>query len=461
MASPRSQPLSALPESRQAASLLIRKYFRRIAVSSETSYALLARTLQGVMMLAAGAAVVCCLSLDQQGYFFSFMSFGALLQMGDFGLSYAVLNNANHLSSIGQRSRLAGLFSRAIWLNCGTSLLLAVVVGLTGFQVFSAGRNTSELTRLVWLYPWISFVCAMFLAQLTAPGISFVEGGISVVAAWRFRFLQELLSGPVLILLFSYGFGLWSLVLFWISRFVVSATWLWMTKPPFDAATSFTWREWYTEVWPFQWKMGLSALSGFLVFQAINPIVLAEQGLKAAGQFGFSLAIMNMVLMVTTVWPISKAAHYANLLSTRQFQKLRRSFREVTLLSTLFAFCSAMGISIILWWFTHIRLPHVDRLADWFTTTALLATGVLHHIVCCFAVLLRAERREPLLWVSVIGGMLTLPVLWIPAHYGKPQSIAATNLCCTFVGLLLVYFIYQRRVALWKPGIELSIESCP
>ncbi len=234
-----------------------------------------------------------------------------------------------------------------------------------------------------------------------------------------------------------------------------------MTKPPFDAATAFTWREWHAEVWPFQWKMGLSALSGFLVFQAINPIVLAEQGLKAAGQFGFSLAIMNMVLMVTTVWPISKAAHYANLLSTRQFQKLRHSFLEVTIRSTLFAFCSTLGISIILWWLTYIRLPYVDRLADWLTATALLAAGVVHHIVYCFAVLLRAERREPLLWVNGIGGMLTIAVLWISAHFGKPQSIAATNLCCAVVGLLLVYFIYQRRIALWKKGIELSVESRP
>lgn len=412
-------------------------------------------------MLVVAATVVWHLSPDEQGYFFSFMSFGALLQMGDFGLSYAVLHNANHLSSIGQESRLGGLFSRAIGLNCKTSLVFSCIVGLGGVQLFSAAQQTSELTRLVWFYPWMFFVGATFLAQLIVPGIAFVEGGISAVAAWRFRFFQELLSGPVLIFCLARGFGLWSLSIFWIFRFAVSATWLWKLKPRSNAATTFSYREWHQEVWPFQWKMGLSAISGFLVFQAINPIVLAEQGPKVAGQFGFSLAIMNMILMVTTVWPISKAAHYGNLISTSQFEKLRHSFLEVTLRSTLFSLCTAIGISTILWWLTHIGMAYVDRLADWVTTSTLMAAAVVHHIVYCFAVLLRAERREPLLWVSIIGGMLTVTALWLSAHCAKTQGIAGTNLGCAFVGLLLVFLIFHRRLAFWITSQKTSAESLP
>ena len=412
-------------------------------------------------MLVVGATVIWRISPDEQGYFFSFMSFGALLQMGDFGLSYAVLHNANHLSSIGQKSRLAGLFSRAIGLNSITSLVSSIVVGLIGVQLFSAAQQTSDFPQLVWFYPWMCFVGAIFLAQLIVPGIAFVEGGVSAVVAWRFRFFQELSSGPVLVFCLAYGFGLWSLAVFWVCRFAMSATWLWRHKPRSNDSVAFSHGEWRREVWPFQWKIGLSALSGFLVFQAINPIVLAEQGPKVAGQFGFSLAIMNMVLMVTTVWPISKAAHYGNLISTVRFKQLRHSFLEVTLHSTLLSLCAAIGISSILWWLAHIRMAHVDRLADWFTTSTLMAAAVVHHIVYCLAVLLRAERREPLLWINLIGGTLTVIALWLSAHFGNPHGIAATNLACAFVGMVLVYVIFRRRMAFWTATQSGTIESPP
>lgn len=281
-------------------------------------------------MFVVGAVVIWRLSPIEQGYFFTFMSAGALLQLGDFGLSYAVLHNANHLLSIGQESRLSGLFLRVFWLNCKLSFVFATLVGLVGMQLLGAAQEASVHAQLVWYYPWIIFVCAVFLAQLTVPGIAFVEGGISAVSAWRFRFFQDSLSGPILIGFLLYGFGLWSLTAFWVVRFVLSATWLWTKKPGNSCVNSFTYQEWYHEVWPFQWRMGLSALSGYLSNQAMNPIVLAEQGPKIAGQFGFSLAIMNMVLMVTTVWPISKAAQYGNLISTKRFQELRRSFLHVT-----------------------------------------------------------------------------------------------------------------------------------
>jgi hypothetical protein len=430
-------------------------------VSQEAVYALLARILQGVMMLVVGVTVIWRLSPAEQGYFFSFMSFGALLQMADFGISYAVLHQANHLASIGQTSRLHGLFSRAIGLNCKSSLAFSSLVCLSGVLIFSAAQQTPEITRIVWLHPWLAFVGAMFLAQLIVPGIAFVEGGVSAIAAWRFRFYQELLSGPVLVLCLAYGFGLWSLAAFWIFRFALSAIWLWRNKPRSNNTTAFGYREWYQEVWPFQWKIGLSALNGFLVFQAINPIVLAEQGPTVAGQFGFSLAIMNMVLMVTTVWPISKAAHYGNLISTKQFDTLRHGFWQVTLPSSLLALCAALGISIVLGCLTILKIPHLDRLADWLTTSTLLAAAVVHHIVHCCAVVLRAERREPLLLINIIGGILTVFALWLSARFGNPHAIAATNLCCTLAGLLLVYFIFRRRMAFWRATQAPFAESSP
>ena len=49
------------------------------------------------------------MSSTGQGYYFAFISFGILLQLCDFGLSYASLQAASHLLAIGRRSAMKAL----------------------------------------------------------------------------------------------------------------------------------------------------------------------------------------------------------------------------------------------------------------------------------------------------------------------------------------------------------------
>ena len=53
----------------------------------EIVLALLTRGTQGLALLAAGICVVLRLSPIEQGVFFVYMSFGALLNLSDFGLA--------------------------------------------------------------------------------------------------------------------------------------------------------------------------------------------------------------------------------------------------------------------------------------------------------------------------------------------------------------------------------------
>jgi len=71
----------------------------------------------------------------------------------------------------------------------------------------------------------------------------------------------------------------------------------------------------------------------------------------------------------------------------------------------------------------------------------------VHHMVQCFAVVLRAERREPLMPISVVGGLLTVLVVWIAARYGGTPEIALANLSCALVGIPIAFAYYQRFMA--------------
>jgi hypothetical protein len=396
-------------------------------------------------MLAAALCVAWRLGVEEQGLFFVFMSFGALLQLCDFGLSYAVLQTASHFRITDDKARFSRFRSQANRINLVALSVATIVIGGLGAVIISS-RPDAGHASLNWAGPWIGFVIAVFVAQLVNLKVVLIEGARSAITAWRFRLFQEGLGGCVFVAALLSGAGLWSLCAYWGTRPALAALWLWyegMRVMPFEPSDggTFNWRK---DVWPFQWRIGLSGLSGFMIFQAFNPIVLIEQGTSIAGRFGMSLAMMNMLLLVTTVWPLSQVSRYVGLIAQRKFHEVQRAFWRMLAGSSAFAVLLALGLLIALWWLNENGISLATRLADMQTTGALLLAAVVHHVVQCFAVILRAERREPLLTASVIGGLLTVLAVWLAARYGGPRDIALANPGCALIGIPVVLAYYRR-----------------
>lgn len=416
----------------------------------EVIIALLTRGTQGLVLLGAAICVVWRLNPVEQGVFFVYISLGALLQMSDFGLSYASLQNASHLAIPGNEGSFARFRLKAHRLNFAIMLGAVVLVGALGALILSSRLN-AEHPGIPWAASWAAFMFAVFLTQLVNLELTLIEGGKSPPLAWSVRFFQELISGAVLVGALLSGVGLWSLAAYWATRFGFVALWLSASRSAFDqpsgsADTTFSWRK---EVWPFQWKIGVSILCGFLIFQAFNPIVLVEQGPVVAGQFGMSLALMNMLIMVTTVWPLSQAARYGGLIRRERFEELRHAFWPMCIASSLVAASAALALFLTLLWMTEHRLQYVGRFADTLTTGLLLATAVAHHVTTCFAVVLRAERRDPTLPFTVVGSVVLIAAIWSCARYGEPSDIALANLLITSPGIPLVIFLYWRQKNRW------------
>ena len=422
---------------------------------SEVILALLTRGTQGLVLVGAAICVVWRLSPVEQGIFFVYVSLGALLQQSDFGLAYASLQTASHLAIPGGEGRFARFRHKAHRLNLRILSAAVVLVGIVGALVLSSRLNT-EHAEVHWAASWVAFMFAVFLTLLVNLELALIEGGKSPSLAWSVRFLQELFSGAVFIGALIGGAGLWSLTAYWVARFAFTALWLSNTRSGFDrpfgpADATFSWRK---EVWPFQWKIGLSVLCGFLIFQAFNPIVLFEQGPVVAGQFGMSLALMNMLVIVTTVWPLSQAARYGGLIRRERFEELRHSFWPMCVASSMVATLAALTLFLALMWAAENKLRYVDRFADTVTTGLLLATAVAHHVTHCFSVVLRAERRDPTLPFTVFGSVLLVVVIWICARYGGPQQIALANLAITLPGVPIVMVLYWQRKARWLTSSE-------
>ena len=405
------------------------------ALAPEARWALLTRGVQGLGALVAVACVVRLYGVELQGLFFSFLSLAALIQLGDFGVGYASLQMAGHLRARGQAQAAAQLRRQArarglAWL-VGSGLLIGAAVAL----VLPVPNAQS------WLGAWAALALAALALQWVQVELFWLEGARSVGLAWRLRCAQEVLGACAIIGALLAGAGLWSLPAYFGTRALVPLPWLRGVPPTPSVDTGFNWRR---DLWPFQWRIGLSALAGFLVFQAMNPLVLAAQGAAAAGRLGIGLAVMNMLLLLCTAWPLSQAARFAGLLAQRQAGRVSERLNR-----TLWPSLSLAGLMALGAWGAVAALLHIfaglaERLPDLLTLALLLLAGLAHQATACLAVVLRAERLEPLLRLSVFGGVASLVLVAAVAQVAGLPAVAATHLVCTLAGLCIAHRHYRR-----------------
>lgn len=405
----------------------------------------------GILMLAVAFLTTIRLGPAEQGFFFAFLSFSALIQLADFGLSYATLQTASHYRGSGRSADLARFAACAFRWNLGIASTATVIVALVGASIFSLRNNNTGGEIIRWAWPWIWLMLGVFAAQLTAPAIALREGAGQVEQVWRLRLFQEWISGASCLAALGFGLGLGSLAVMWGCRAIVAG--IWLTRAEQFAAKAdtqpFSLRQWMAEIWPFQWRIGLSTLSGYLVFRVATVIVLLEQGPILAGQYGMAIAMMNMLLSFTTAWPMSQATRYGMLIAGNRFEELRRRLPVMIIASSLLAAILAASLSIVFWFIDSLGLGFAARLTDPGTTAIVLASAVVHHIVICFAMPLRAERREPFLLASIFGGIVTATAIWIAAHYGTARDIALTNLIFAIIGIPIAYHLFQIRNRYW------------
>jgi hypothetical protein len=401
----------------------------------------------GFLMLAIAWLATQRLTSVEQGYFFSFLSFGALVQLADFGLSYASLQTAGRLAGMNRLRELPAL-SRTVgrW-NLYASGLAVTVVAAIGGATLSVGGSGAVKTPADWIGPWLAYLMAVLVDQLTVPRIALREGSGKVLEMWRLRLAQEWAAGAACLGALAAGEALWSLTAYAAARAALAVCWLGVGDP-LRADTGhpdFSLKQWMTEVWPFQWKIGLSGLSGFLIFRAFSPILFLEKGPVMAGQFGLAISLMNLLISVSSAWPMSQAARYSTWIAAGRYRDLHGEFPRLLGYSTALAATAAATLAAALWAAREMGLNVALRLTEPRTTAIILAAAVAHHVVRCLAMFLRAEGREPLLVPSVVGGTVTVSIVWLTAHYGTLTEVAVANLLLAAAGIPVAFFLLRLR----------------
>ena len=455
-------PTTAPDPSAQAS--FFRRCLHLVGLDRAIGFTLLARGWSSIAGLVTLRLIAKHLSLDEQGYYYTFGSLVALQIVFELGFSSVILQLASHEAALltiapdgaitGDpiaHQRLASVLQRSIRWYVIASVLMTICVIPTGIHFFRVHHMLDK--PVAWLFPWVAVVlAAMFTFQID-PIFSFLEGCGFVPQVARTRFWQAFIGSLLAWTALLTHHGLFAPALLIAGQAIAGSAWIFTKRNLLSAllrlrvgANSISW----AEVWPFQWRIAVSWLSGYFISQLFNPILFVYWGPAAAGQMGMSLTLMNAISTVSLSWVYTKAAPFGQMIARKQYDLLDRVFFRAITQSTIL--CAAG--SFALWCgdfylYSHHR-DFSTRILPPLPFGLLMMVPVLAQIVNSEALYLRAHKQEKFLINSVLGAtFIALSTYFLGKRYAALGMVSGFLAVSLFIGLGLGTYTFTKYRKLW------------
>jgi hypothetical protein len=398
----------------------------------------------------------------EQGYYFTFYSLLGLQVFFELGFNYVVIQQVGH-EIVHLRQQGDGTFAGdAFYLDRLTSLiellrrwylriaiLFFIVVGAAGAVFFQV---TGSPDVQGWLSGWVLLVMFSAANLYLSPFLAVAEGAGKVGQVARLRLYQSIVGYGGLWLLLTAGAGLWAVPIvsgaacvgtaYWLNRHGVFLRQL-ARREVTDHSNRVDWRR---EILPFQWRIAVSWISGYLIFQLFNPMLFALQGPVQAGRAGMALTIFSTILSVAMSWLTAKTPVIAGHLAKGEQTEALRLFAGLVWRSAIFNFLGCAAVVTGVWILSWLHYPLASRIADIPSLLCLLVVNVANHAIFSMATFMRAHKKEPLMWSSVVVGACCVAAVYIGGHFSIFTTLGAYAAVTVIVGLPWCVAIFRSFV---------------
>ncbi len=443
----------------------LRRILNLTGIDRAVGYTILARGWASCAGLVTVALIARYLSSAEQGYYYTFGSLAALQIVFELGFSVVILQLATHefahlsFASPGiltgaapAASRLASILRKALQWYSLAAVIMALLLLPAGWRFFST--SPSAHASIPWKLPWVAVVLASTVTFQIDPVFSFLEGCGLVANVARTRLAQSIVGSALAWAALLLHHGLLAPALLIAGQAIAGLVWIARQRPLLLHLIRLPAGEhaidWWTEVWPFQWRIAVSYACGFFLFQLFNPILFRFWGPAAAGRMGMSLNIANAIASVAIAWINTKAAPFGALIARRQFAALDRLFFRSA--AQNLALCSLLSLTVWLGvvLLGHRHLPFAQRLLPPLPFAFLLLSVNINQAVNSMALYLRAHKQEKFLVNSVLGAIgLSLTTWFLGRRYGALGMTAGQLLIAVSVGLGLGSYTFLKYRRLW------------
>jgi type IV secretory pathway TrbD component len=467
----------------------LRRQSQRLALGRAAAYAIAARAWQFLAGPVTILLIASRFSPELQGWYYTFTSLLAVQQLCELGLPNTLLHVASHSwarlkrepngSLSGDPAALAELtgivHGGRRWFAAIVAAFVAITLGPGYFFL------ASQPTDVAWQGPWVAAVAMASGTLVLSVDFAVLEGCGRVIAIYRQRLAQIIVSSIVVWIGLIAGLQLWVIPLYAAVRLLMEFVFsrilhrrFWASLPHSNGGTAL-WRE---VVWPLQWRAAIHGMMTYLAYQLFVPIIFRTDGPVAAGRLGMTWSILTTLQSAAAIWMHTRASDFGVLIRQRQFAQLDSDYGRVarsslallaialtlvvggTLALTLLAQSlgePAEGTRDIAWLVARLR----DRLLDP-ANTLLFSLGVLAmHLPQCQTIYLRSHLRDPLLRPAFVLNLLMCILAILGAVQAGVTGLAIAYATVSIVGYLPIwYFLWSHYRAEWH-GQSTNIDSPP
>lgn len=443
---------------------------QKIGMDKSIAYSSGSRVIQGFTGVASVFFITTFLTGVEQGFYYTFGSITALQVFFELGLtgiltqyvahevSHLKLNENNEYEGEEKyRSRLASLILFCIKWYFVLAILLFIFLLVVGFVFFNRYSNINM--DVSWRVPWLLICIGTSFSVFLSPFTSFLMGVGKVKEMSKVGFLQQILLPFATWIGFACGFKLYVVGISSILATVLWQIYVWRTGLAKILLNLFkikiTDRVIYIkDIFPYQWKIALSWVSGYFIFQLFNPVLFATEGAIVAGQMGMTLQALNAIQSFSASWLNTKVPLYSKLIALKDYLKLDRIFHK-TLWQMTSVCAMLLFVLFVTIWFLNIFQIKVcgsvlaNRFLNLMPLCLLMITVYLQQFTNSWATYLRCHLKEPFLIISICGALADgLSTIVLGNLYGLYGMVIGYFVLTTFF-FPWGYWIYKTKKRAW------------
>jgi O-antigen/teichoic acid export membrane protein len=401
---------------------------------------------------------------ELQGYYYTFLSVLALQVFAELGLGTVISAYASHewaKLAIDAQGRVSGdpdALSRLISLGgfalrwyLAAAAVVAIFLTLGGF-VFFGSTGWDQVS--VWGWPWAVLCLVTGINLCFMPVWALLEGCNQVSNVYVYRLIQSVASSTAAWVGIYLGAGLWVTSIIGIAGLMAMVVTVGRTYSEFIRTIMFghpagPHLNWRVDILPMQWRVSLSWLSGYFTFSLFTPVLFHYHGAVVAGQMGMTWAFIAALTAVASSWIAPKAPYFGMLIAQRKYVELDRVFWRLTAVVMCVTLAGALGVWVLVYSLGAFHHPLASRLLPPSVTACLLVATIILVASLPMSTYLRAHKKEPLLGISIVSGVLTGFVVVLAGKYYSVEGVALGYLGVMAVVTPFVGLVWQRCRAEW------------
>lgn len=453
----------------------VKKIANKIGVDKAIAYSSGSNILAAIASILTLYLIGTCLSPEEQGYYYTFGSILAMQTFFDLGLTGIMTQYVAHeqahlewdaegIALHGEakyKSRLSSLLHFCVkwYMIVSIAMLLALIV--IGFIFFN---SYGHKTGIEWKTPWVLVCIGTALNLFLSPILSFYSGLGKIKEVSRIFFYKQIIIPFITWIGLILGLALYVSGISTICTAIFVFIYIAATK--FRPILTNIWETnicervcYMKEIFPYQWKIALSWISGYFIYQLFNPVLFATDGAVIAGQMGMTLSVLNAINGLSMNWINTKVPLFSVLIERCQFKELDSVFgktlKQESFVCFLLLLVFIMGV-YMLKIFTIGFHGHLlsNRFLPILSIIIMSLSVFANQFVSSFAVYLRCHKKEPFLKNSVVMGILCmLSTMFLGKSFGLYGICVGYCFLQVCISLPWGYNIFKTKKQEWHQPI--------